>query len=1095
MTRPGRSGEPRTLSQPRTTDESVDALREAEARYRTIFELAGDAMFVHDARTGAIVDANRQACALAGCSKDELGVSGLLRLSSGDGPEGVEQVIELIRRAGAGEPQQFEWRLRTPSGEPRWVEVRLQSISLGGADHVLAAVRDVHERKMAEAALHEAREELERRVEERTRELEAEIAERRQAEAELQRREEHFRMLIENSSDVASILDPSGINIYQSPSGERVLGYRPEEMVGTSTFERIHPDDRELARRALEGVARRPGTTATVELRYRHRNGGWRILEASGRTLLPDSVRGGIVINSRDVTERRRTNDQIRFQKALLEAQGEASIDGILMVSPTGEILSCNRRFREIWGLPDEILEGRSDREALGHAVDLVADPEHFAARVEHLYAHPEDRARDEIPLRDGRVLDRYSAPVRGTDGVVYGRIWFFRDITEARKAEQALRWSEQRFRSVVENASDLVTLLDPEGVILYQSPAIERTYGYEREELVGRSAFEFVHPEDITPVVTRLSDLVAHPGETRSSEFRFRHKQGHWVHVEAAGTTLSPTTAAEGVVVNSRDITDRKRTEMRLRETTRFLENLIASSPGVIFRGSGETMQTTYISPNSRSVLGFTPEEFLADPHLWVERTHPDDREGVGEKLVSAMESGQVQLTYEYRFRNRSNEYRNLLASVRFERDPTSGETEVLGYTFDVTPLKKAEAALRAAKEEAEGAREIAERANRAKSEFLSRMSHELRTPMNSILGFAQILARRDLPPDQARGVDHIIRGGKHLLNLINEVLDLSRIEANRHTLSLEPVHAGGLLAEALSMMRPTAAQRGCTLDETLPVEADRYVRADRQRLTQVVLNLLSNAIKFNRRGGRVWVSCEVVGRGMEDRLSIAIHDTGTGIAPARMDELFLPFSRLEADEAGIEGTGLGLALSRRLVEAMNGELRVESEEGKGSTFRIELPITDSPSAGMRLQPERAPSSGRTPAPERRPATILYIEDNLANLSLVETILDDRPEIQLIPALQGRLGLELARQHAPDLVLLDLHLPDIPGAEVLRQLRADQATRDTPVVVVSADATPRQISMLRQAGAEEYLTKPLDVERFREVVEGLLAARDDPAS
>src|SRR5690606_9692173 len=207
-------------------------------------------------------------------------------------------------------------------------------------------------------------------------------------------------------------------------------------------------------------------------------------------------------------------------------------------------------------------------------------------------------------------------------------------------------------------------------------------------------------------PVVARLSDLVAHPGETRSAEFRFLHHDGHWVHVEAAGTTLSPATAAEGVVVISRDITDRKRTEMRLRETTRFLENLIASSPGVIFRGSGASFETTYISPNAGAVLGFSAAEFLADPHLWVQRTHPEDRERVPQQLARAMGSGQVQLTYEYRFLNRQDEYRHLLASVRFERDPSGATVEVLGYTFDVTPLKEAEAALLAAKEEAEAAR-----------------------------------------------------------------------------------------------------------------------------------------------------------------------------------------------------------------------------------------------------------------------------------------------------------------------------------------------------------------------------------------------------
>jgi PAS domain S-box-containing protein len=689
-------------------------------------------------------------------------------------------------------------------------------------------------------------------------------------------------------------------------------------------------------------------------------------------------------------------------------------------------------------------------------------------------------------------VLDRYSAPVRSVDGDCYGRIWFFRDITERREAEAALRKSEQRFRSVVENASDLVTILDREGIILYQSPAIERTYGYAQDELIGLSCFEFVHPDDIPAVIPRLIDVVSHPGQVRSSEFRFRHKDGHWVHIEAVGTTLSPTGAEDGVIVNSRDITERKRTELRLQETTRFLENLIASSPGVIFRGSGETFATTYISPNAEVVLGYSAEQFLADPHLWVERTHPDDRALVGEKLAGAMEASERQLTYEYRFRHSDGGYRNLLASVRFEYDSSSGGMEVLGYTLDVSRLKEAEAALRAAKEEAEAAREVAERANRAKSEFLSRMSHELRTPMNSILGFAQILAKRDLPPDQAKGVDHIIRGGRHLLNLINEVLDLARIESNRDALSLEPVHAATLLSEAVSMMRPNAAQQDCHLDDRIPAEADRYVHADRQRLTQVVLNLLSNAIKFNRPGGSVSVVCDVAEEGPDrGRLAIGVRDTGEGIPPERRDELFLPFSRLEADRAGIEGTGLGLTLCRRLVEAMDGQIRVESAVGEGSTFWIELPLASSPLERLpRTESEGGPSAALARASAVQKATILYIEDNLANLSLVETIFDDRPAIHFLPALQGRLGIELAQQHSPHLILLDLHLPDIPGEEVLRQLRLAPATRNIPVVVISADATPRQIASLRRAGAVEYLTKPLDIDRFREVVDGLLAAR-----
>ncbi|CAA9316480.1 MAG: hypothetical protein AVDCRST_MAG89-1429, partial [uncultured Gemmatimonadetes bacterium] len=405
------------------------------------------------------------------------------------------------------------------------------------------------------------------------------------------------------------------------------------------------------------------------------------------------------------------------------------------------------------------------------------------------------------------------------------------------------------------------------------------------------------------------------------------------------------------------------------------------------------------------------------------------------------------------------------------------------VGIARDITGRKEAEIALQRAKEEADEARDSAEAANRAKSEFLSRMSHELRTPMNSILGFAQLLARKELPADQKKGVDHILKAGRHLLNLINEVLDITRIEANRQELSVEPVQAKSAIQEALSLIRPLASQRGCRIEEQIAGETDVYVRADRQRLTQVLLNLLSNAVKYNRAGGSVRLSCEAAG----ERVRIGVHDTGRGIPADKMDQLFVPFARLGAEQYEAEGTGLGLALSKRLVEAMGGALEVESTFGEGSSFWLDLPVVESPLQRL----SRTGASGARPAEQTpgAPATLLYIEDNLANLSLVESILASHPEITLVPALQGRLGLDLAWEHRPDLVLLDLHLPDVPGEEVLRRLQADPRTRHTPVIIISADATPGTVERLLQAGANGYLTKPLDVDDFLATVERSLAA------
>ena len=367
---------------------------------------------------------------------------------------------------------------------------------------------------------------------------------------------------------------------------------------------------------------------------------------------------------------------------------------------------------------------------------------------------------------------------------------------------------------------------------------------------------------------------------------------------------------------------------------------------------------------------------------------------------------------------------------------------------------------------------------ADAAKSEFLSRMSHELRTPLNAVLGFGQLLEMDELTAEQRDGVVQILKAGKHLLELINEVLDLARIESGRLSLSPEPTAVRELIDEAVALIGPLADS--AQIDLHLEVE-DATVLADRQRLRQVLLNLLSNAVKYNRAGGSVWISSHP---GAGERACITVVDSGPGIAATSLERLFEPFERLGAEETGVEGSGLGLSLTKRLVEAMGGTIEVDSEPDRGSTFRIGFPLVEG--QVERYQRLQAAAGGEVDHGAR--GTVLYIEDNPSNLRLVRRVLQRRPGVTLASAMQGREGLELASTLAPDLILLDLDLPDVDGEEVLRRLRVDRQTSEIPVVVVTADATAGRRTRLLAQGARGYLTKPVDIRAFLATLDGVLA-------
>lgn len=404
---------------------------------------------------------------------------------------------------------------------------------------------------------------------------------------------------------------------------------------------------------------------------------------------------------------------------------------------------------------------------------------------------------------------------------------------------------------------------------------------------------------------------------------------------------------------------------------------------------------------------------------------------------------------------------------------DPAEVEQLVVRRTAD---LAAANDALHRAKDEAE-------RADRAKTEFLSRMSHELRTPLTAILGFAQTLHSEGGSRAQREDADDILKAGRHLLALVDEVLDIARIENGKMRITLESVDAQEVLAETVHLIRGVADRRRVRIETAGGQVPPRPVMADRRRLGQVLLNLLSNAVKYNAAGG--WVRTAIDAR-PDGSIRLTIQDGGPGIPAEQIPRVFLPFERLGAEATGIEGTGLGLAVAKGLVEAMGGTVGIESVPGRGTTFWVDL----APAAPDRDARNGSPEDvGDWPPPASvcRPGvrTVLYIEDDAANMRLIERILAARPTCRFLPAASGSLGIEVARRQRPDIVFLDLRLPDIPGADVLARLRSDPVTAGIPVVVVGTDVAPEHVRQLLAAGAVEYLPKPVNLARIVRLAEG----------
>ena len=925
------------------------------------------------------------------------------------------------------------------------------------------------------AALRLAQEELEERIRHRTTALV--VANRAlAAESETSKEAEkaaHLRALILDSVAEAVIAsDATGAIMYVNSTAEQLYGWPAGEMAGCRAMDLIVPESqRPHVEEVVAKVA--AGAAWSGELRLRRRDGTvFPAFTVMSPIFDENGQYAGRIGVTRDITAEKQTQLALRESESRLRTVIETSPAAIFLKDLEGRYTMVNRAFAELRGISSDEMLGKT-------ASDFL--PPEMADQISK-------NDREVLKTGRSRIFDEQlvgtnphtfivaKAPLYDEQARMCGLCGVATDISARKQAEEILRQTERRLAFVLSTTPAVIhTIRLVSGLpITFVSDNVLEQLGYDPAHIMRDRNFlsRHIHPEDRRHIRQQIRLLLrlGHHGR----EFRIRHRDGRylWIYSESVVVRDAAGEPQEiiGYAVN---ISRRKRIEAALRESEERLRALIQSIDEIVFELDANGTYLNVWTEDERllarprsELLGRKIEDVLgketATPFLSVIRSVIEN--GRSERIVYELDV--------------TGGHHWFLARISPILSHDGSCRSVCMLAREITEQKQIEQELRRTKVEAE-------QANAAKSEFLSRMSHELRTPLNSIIGFAQLVEDDAHTEEERENVEQILYAGRHLLQLINEILDISRIEAGRVDMEIEVVALQVAASAALALVQPLATERGIELPAFV---CNYYVLADGQRLQQVLLNLLSNAIKYNNPGGRVELHCREVGNGM---LRFEVADTGVGIEDYDLPKLFQPFQRVGSTSDQVEGVGLGLVICDRLIRSMGGTTGAHSEPGIGSTFWFELPLAQAmPDSEARAETAVPLDS----SPQRGNAkTILYIEDNLPNLRLMERILIQRPSVRMIAAQQGSLGLALARHHLPDVVLLDLQLPDMQGDEVLTWLRADRRTRHIPVVVVSANAIPGQIERLKKLGATAYVTKPFDVRCFLEVLDRALTEVSPP--
>jgi PAS domain S-box-containing protein len=935
-----------------------------------------------------------------------------------------------------------------------------------------------------------------------------------------------------NSANFSSIAtDAKGVIQIFNFGAERMLGYTAAEVTNSITPAEISDPQEVIARaKALSqelGTSIAPGFDALVfkasrgiediyELTYIRKDGS-RFPAVVSVTALRDAEKViiGYLLIGTDNTARKQAEEALlkagALQSAIFNSANFSSIatdaKGVIQIFNVGAERMLGYTAAEVTNsiTPAEISD---PQEVIARAIALSQElgtpiAPGFEALVFKASRGIEDIYELTYIRKDG---SRFPAVVsvtalRDAEKVIIGYLLIGTDNTARKQAEEALLKAGALQSAIFNSANFSSIATDAKGVIQIFNVGAERMLGYAAAEVLNSiTPAEISDPQEViarakalsrelgTPIAPGFEALVfkASRGIEDIYELTYIRKDGSRFPAVVSVTALRD---AEKVIIGylliGTDNTARKQVEaeqkkldQRLRDQQFYTRSLIESNIDALITTDPSGIITDG-NKQMEALTGCTRDELIGAPFKNY-FTDPERAEAAIKLVLSEKKVTNYELTA--RARDGKKTVVSYNASTFYDRDRTL--QGVFAAARDVTERKSFELALQESNVEMESAKSAAEKANLAKSDFLSAMSHELRSPLNAILGFAQLMeSASPLPTDsQKESIAQILQAGWHLLKLINEILDLAVIESGKVSLSLEPVSLCEVLSECQAMMDAQAIQYGIRM--TFPImDKPIFVWADQTRLKQIIINLLSNAIKYNKSNGSVVVVCEA---SEPDRIRIIVKDTGEGLVPDKIAQLFQPFNRLGQEASGVAGTGIGLVVTKQLVELMEGVIGVESGVGTGSQFWVELRSTAAPD--LRVEQNKQSVAYQPPVPSNlSKSSLLYIEDNPANMKLVEQLIELRSDIKLLTAVNGTTGIELARTLLPDMILMDINLPGISGIEALKILREDPRTAHIPVVALSANAMLRDIDLGLEVGFFRYLTKPIRVKEFMETLDVVL--------